>query len=657
MKKKKACLIGNPNVGKSSIFNALTGSLQHTGNWTGKTVANEEGVFEYLDTEWKLIDLPGTYSLIGESPEEKIASKFVLENKYDVAIVVADATNLERSIEIILEVIDVKDNVIVCLNLMDEAEKRNIMIDEKKLAKNLNVPIILTSAKEKRGFKELLDTMNNLENVLPYTLNHTAKIERFCEYFLPKIESKKKGKAIGLLYEENKNLLSIEDQKVLTFYTKYITSKEIRESYHENAKQVLSGVIERKEEKEKKEDRFWNFLFSNRFTSFPVMMLILFGILWLTIYFSNIPSDLLFKFFEFLEKPLYQMLSFLPSFLLDPLIYGGYRTLYWVVSVMTPPMLIFFPLFSLLEDYGLLPRIAFNLDKPFSKCGSCGKQSLTMCMGLGCNAVGVTGTRIMESKKMRLLSILTNVFMPCNGRFPAMICIIGMFFISDHTLKGSLLSALILLTIILGGILLTFLVTKVLNFFLLKQEKPIFILELPSFRKPKILRTIYFSLKEKALHVLKRAMIVSFPAGLFIYFLANITISNTSILMYLKDFLNPLGLLMGLDGAILLAFLLGLPANEIVIPILMLIYSGGSMLVNYESLESLKLLFIENHWTWLTALNFLIFSLFYFLCAITLLTIKKETNSVFYMCLAFLIPTLIGIFLCFLTTTIFHLIG
>ena len=654
MKKKKACLIGNPNVGKSSIFNTLTGSLQHTGNWTGKTDANKKGIFEYLDTEWELIDLPGTYSLIGESPEEKIASKFVLEGKYDVAIVIADATNLERSIKIILEVIDVQENVIVCLNLMDEAEKRNIFIDEKKLAKNLKVPVILTSAKEKRGFKELLDTMNHLENLSPYTLKHTAKIERFCAYFLPKIESKKKGKAISLLYTENQNLLSIEDQKILFFYTKYITFKEIRESYHENAKQILNGVIERKEEKEKKEDRFWNFLFSNRFTSFPLMMLILFGILWLTIYFSNIPSDLLFKFFEFLEKPLYQILSFIPSFLLDPLIYGGYRTLYWVVSVMTPPMLIFFPLFSLLEDYGLLPRIAFNLDKPFSKCGSCGKQSLTMCMGLGCNAVGVTGARIMESKKMRILAILTNVFMPCNGRFPAMICIIGMFFINDHTLKGSLFSAFILSVIILGGILLTFLVTKILNFFLLKEEKPIFILELPSFRKPKILRTIYFSIKEKALHVLKRAMVVSFPAGLLIYFLANITVSNTSLLMYLKDFLNPLGLLMGLDGAILLAFLLGLPANEIVIPIVMLIYSGGSMLVNYESLESLKLLFIENHWTWLTALNFLIFSLSHFPCATTLLTIKKETNSFFYMFLAFLLPTIIGILLCVLTTTIFQ---
>lgn len=310
-------------------------------------------------------------------------------------------------------------------------------------------------------------------------------------------------------------------------------------------------------------------------------------------------------------------------------------------------------MFSLLEDYGLLPRIAFNLDQPFAKCGSCGKQSLTMCMGLGCNAVGVTGTRIMESKKMRILSILTNVFMPCNGRFPAMIAIIGMFFVQNTSFLGSLYSAFILSLVIVLGILLTFLVTYFLNFFILKNEKPIFILELPSFRKPKIFKTIYFSIKEKALHVLKRAMIVSFPAGLLIYFLANVTIHDFSILTYLRNFFEPFGLLIGLDGAILLAFLLGLPANEIVIPILLLLYSGGSVLTSYESLDSLKQVFLLNHWTILTALNFLIFSLCHFPCATTLLTIKKETNSWFYTILAFVLPTFIGVCLCFLMNLLF----
>lgn len=656
MKNKRACLIGNPNVGKSSIFNTLTGSLQHTGNWTGKTVSNEIGLFNYQDTSWELVDLPGTYSLMGESKEEEIASDFVLSNDYDLAIIVADSTNLERSMEIILEVMDVKKEIIVCLNLIDEANKRNIFIDSKKLASKLNVPVIETSAKEKKGFKELLETMNNYQNKESFEIKHSKKITNYCNYILPKINETKNGLALKLLLDDNfKNNyeLTSENLKIIKFYQKYISKSDIRNSYHENAKNILEGVINRIDEVEKREDKIWNYLFSNRFISIPLMLLLLFCILWLTIYFSNIPSSFLFSFFESLEQPLYQILSFLPNYILDPLILGGYRTLYWVVSVMLPPMAIFFPLFSLLEDYGLLPRIAFNLDRPFAKCGSCGKQSLTMCMGLGCNAVGVTGARIMESKKMRLLSILTNVFMPCNGRFPAMICIISMFFVSNNTFLGSVYSALFLAIFIVGGILLTFLVTKILSKFILKSEKPIFILELPSFRKPKILKTIYFALKEKALDVLKRAMIVSFPAGLIIYFLANITISNLSLISYLQNFFNPFGLLIGLDGAIVLAFLLGLPANEIVIPMLLLIYSGGSALIEYESLESLKLLLLANNWSFLTALNFLIISLCHFPCATTLLTIKKETNSLFYTFLAFIIPVIVGIVLCLITKFIF----
>lgn len=655
MKKRKACLIGNPNVGKSSIFNSLTGSLQHTGNWTGKTVSNEVGEFVYQNTLWELVDLPGTYSLMCESVEEKIASDYVLGEDYDLAIVVADATNLERSMEILLEVMDVQEEVLVCLNLMDEARKRNILIDKELLEKRLGIPVILTSAKEGVGLEELLEQMNHYSCKNPFSISHKPVIERFCTFFLKDTSIIKKGKAIKYLVDSEwgKEEISLEKKKVLSFYQKMISKAMIRESYHENALKVLENVIERKEEREKKEDKIWNTLFSNRWTSFPIMLLLLFGILWLTIYFSNIPSSMLFDFFEFLEELLYSLLSFLPEFLLNPLIYGGYRTLYWVVSVMLPPMLIFFPLFSLLEDYGLLPRIAFNLDQPFAKCGSCGKQSLTMCMGLGCNAVGVTGTRIMESKKMRILSILTNVFMPCNGRFPAMIAIIGMFFVQNTSFLGSLYSAFILSLVIVLGILLTFLVTYFLNFFILKNEKPIFILELPSFRKPKIFKTIYFSIKEKALHVLKRAMIVSFPAGLLIYFLANVTIHDFSILTYLRNFFEPFGLLIGLDGAILLAFLLGLPANEIVIPILLLLYSGGSVLTSYESLDSLKQVFLLNHWTILTALNFLIFSLCHFPCATTLLTIKKETHSWFYTILAFVLPTFIGVCLCFLMNLLF----
>lgn len=397
-----------------------------------------------------------------------------------------------------------------------------------------------------------------------------------------------------------------------------------------------------------------DFLLTNKWTGIPLMILLLFIILWLTISLSNIPSDWLFKFFNYLEPKLYQFLSFLPTVIVDPLIYGGYRTLYWVVSVMTPPMLIFFPLFSLLEEYGLLPRIAFNLDRPFQKCGSCGKQSLTMCMGLGCNAVGVTATRIMENKKMRILAILTNVFMPCNGRFPAMITMISMFFVISKGISSSLLASIILTIFIIFGIFLTFLMTWLCNHFLFKEEKSVFVLELPAFRKPKIVKTIYHAIKDKALDVLKRAMKVAFPAGLLIYFLANININEVSIFQYLQQFLDPVGIALGLDGVIILAFLLGIPANEIVIPIMLLGYSKGNFLVPYETLETLKQILISNNWTILTALNFLLMSLCHFPCATTLLTIKEETKSNFYTLLAFILPTLVGIILCLITTLIFR---
>ncbi len=647
---KKVCLIGNPNVGKSSLFNILTHKHQHTGNWTGKTVENEIGYFDYKNISWQIIDLPGTYSLIGESEEEKIASKFITEKNYDVALVVADATNLERSLTLILEVLDITPHVIVALNLMDEAKKRNIKINVKKLSESLFVPVITTSMKENIGLEELCDALNAEKNTKQKKITHSKKVQNYINWLQPKLSKKESpGEALQKLNNVNfQNKLSSKDQKIMNFYRHYLTRIEIMESYQAYGKKILKEVVNRDGEIEKKEDKIWNFLLTNPKTSLPCFLILFFFLLFLTIYLSNIPSDWLFRFFQSGESILFQIFSFLPKSILEPLIYGGYRTLYWVVSVMLPPMMIFFPLFSLLEDYGLLPRIAFNLDKPFQACGSCGKQSLTMCMGLGCNAVGVTGARIMENKKMRILSILTNVFMPCNGRFPALIAMISMFFIQDKSLIGSILAAFFLLLMILFGILITFLATKLLNYFLFKQDNPIFIIELPSFRKPKVWQTIKNAWKEKAFHVLKRAMIISLPAGLIIYFLSNMQINGMSIFQNLVELLNPIGFFFGVDGVILLAFLLGIPANEIVIPILLLGYTSSNMLVEYESLESLKNILVSHGWTILTAINFMILSICHFPCATTILTIKKETKSWFYTFLAIILPTIIGLFLCFL---------
>ena len=544
--------------------------------------------------------------------------------------------------ELILEVLDVGKRVIICLNLMDEALKRHLVIDQELLKSRLDVEVIAMSTKKHQGIEELKKALDTFDQESSFEVIHTAKIQHYLDY--------QKERGNGLQGVALRDLLCAKEfqDRGLRFYSHYITKMDIIGSYHECSLKVLEGCIHREKEIESKKDRILDHLLTSPWTGFPIMLLFLFVILFLTIYFSNIPSDFLFGFFQRLEPRLYALFSFLPSEVLKPLIFGGYRTLYWVISVMLPPMMIFFPLFSLLEEYGFLPRIAFNLDYPFARCGSCGKQALTMCMGLGCNAVGVTGTRIMESKKMKLMAILTNVFMPCNGRFPMMICIIHLFFVKHSGFLGSIESALILSLVILLGIGLTFLLTKILNHFILKDEKSLFILELPMYRKPKILKTIFISLKEKAVHILLRAMMVAFPAGLFIYFLANIEVGGTPLLQMICQFFNPVGVFLGVDGVILLAFLLGLPANEIVLPILILGYTQGSMLSEVVETESLYQILIMNHWTVSVAIHFLLLCLCHFPCATTLLTIKKETNSWFYMFLAFLMPTIVGIVLCFI---------
>mgnify|MGYP004496962189 FL=1 len=649
MKKKRACFVGNPNVGKSSLFNFLTHKNEHTGNWTGKTVKNAYATFSYKDTLWEVVDLPGTYSLIGESKEEKIASSFVCSLDYDLAVVVLDASNLERSIVLLLEVLDVTDRVIVCLNLMDEAKAQKIDIDLIKLQKRLNIPIVITKASEGIGCARLCDEMNHFKaNSNIFKVVHEGKINNYLELSKPYVSH-----PISYLYQE-KNHENESFSKVLRFYKNYITREELLKSYIHSSDSLLDNIVKRDKQTLKKEDIFWNKVLSHKFFSYLIMSLIFFLILWLTIFVSNIPSDFMFSFFSNGENFLLSFFSFLPDFIVQPLILGGYRTFYWVISVMLPPLIIFFPLFSYLEDYGLFPRIAFNMDKPFKKCGSCGKQSLTMCMGLGCNAIGVTNTRIMEDKKMRILAILTNNFMPCNGRFPAMITMLSLFFIRDTSLFGSFLVALGLLLIIVLGIVLTFLWTKILNHFLFKKEEVMFILELPTFRRPSVWKTFSQALKEKAFPVLKRAMLVSFPLGILIYLLASWHLGNSTFLLLLVDKLNNFGHLFGLDGAIILAFILGMPANEIVIPSLLLCYTKSNALVSYTSMESLRHILVNNGWTWLTALCFLIIMLCHYPCTTTLLSIKKESKSWSYTFLAFLVPIVTGLFLTFIINFFLH---
>ena len=597
---KNLALLGNPNVGKSTLFNELTGLKQKTGNWPGKTVEHAKGTFTYKQKKYEIIDLPGTYSLEGYLEEEKVTANYLQNNKIDITIIIIDATAIERNLTLVLSTISKIDNIIICVNLIDEAKKNNIIINYKKLQELLKVPVIKISARKKIGIQDLLE---EIENFKP---NHKRN------------DIKNIDKEANNIYKQtvkeetyNKKTLKID---------KIVTSKKY-------------GIL--------------------------IMLLTLGIILWITIIGANYISDhlnyILFKLLNIIENTL-NILN-INKTIIDIIINGILKTVFWVISVMLPPMAIFFPLFSLLEDSGYLPRIAFNLDKTFKKCGTQGKQALTMCMGYGCNACGVIGCRIIKDKKEKLIAMITNCFSPCNGRFPTIIAMISIFITINikNKLINTTLSALILLGFILLSILITFLVSKILSKTILKTKKSTFTLELPPYRKPQIIKTIINSIKDKIIFVLARAIYVSIPAGLIIWILSNTNIQGTSLLLSISNTLDPFGQLLGLDGVIILALILGLPANEIVIPIIIMTYLAKNNITGYNSLQELRNLLINNNWTLTTALSFILITIFHFPCATTILTIKKETKSLKWTILSILIPTITGIIICLLFSNIIKL--
>lgn len=597
---KNLALLGNPNVGKSTLFNELTGLKQKTGNWPGKTVEHAKGTFTYKQKKYEIIDLPGTYSLEGYLEEEKVTANYLQNNKIDITIIIIDATAIERNLTLVLSTISKIDNIIICVNLIDEAKKNNIIINYKKLQELLKVPIIKISARKKIGIRDLLE---EIENFKPNTKRNDIK----------NIDKEANNIYKQTVKEETYNKKTLKIDKI-------VTSKKY-------------GIL--------------------------IMLLTLGIILWITIIGANYISDhlnyILFKLLNIIENTL-NILN-INKTIIDIIINGILKTVFWVISVMLPPMAIFFPLFSLLEDSGYLPRIAFNLDKTFKKCGTQGKQALTMCMGYGCNACGVIGCRIIKDKKEKLIAMITNCFSPCNGRFPTIIAMISIFITINikNKLINTTLSALILLGFILLSILITFLVSKILSKTILKTKKSTFTLELPPYRKPQIIKTIINSIKDKIIFVLARAIYVSIPAGLIIWILSNTNIQGTSLLLSISNTLDPFGQLLGLDGVIILALILGLPANEIVIPIIIMTYLAKNNITGYNSLQELRNLLINNNWTLTTALSFILITIFHFPCATTILTIKKETKSLKWTILSILIPTIIGIIICLLFSNIIKL--
>ena len=682
-------LAGNPNVGKSTLFNSLTGSSQHTGNWAGVTVSCFKGSCSSKKYNYVFADLPGTYSLMAHSAEEALARDGICFGNCDAAVVICDSTCLERNLNLVLQILETGIPAMVCVNFMDEAAKKNIRVDLPALSRELSAPVAGTTARKKRSLEHFLDRLDETvdhPDTEPFHISYDAAVEQAISMLLPFTEplsSRLSPRWLALrLLENDPGLL----RSLNTFLGRDLSEDDalcqaVRQArshldqagiFEDDLKdRIVSGIVNTAESiasrtvslPEKpygKRDAFWDRILTGRLAGYPAMIGLLALIFWLTITGANYPSALLSSlFFSFQEKLTAAFMAVnAPQWLHGILVLGVYRVLAWVISVMLPPMAIFFPLFTLLEDFGYLPRIAYNLDRPFQCCKACGKQALTMAMGFGCNAAGVTGCRIIDSPRERLIAILTNSFVPCNGRLPALVTLITLFFTGASSAGpiSSLRPALILTFFILTGVTATFFVSRLLSATVLKGMPSSFTLELPPYRRPQIGRVIWRSILDRTLFILGRAAAVAAPAGLVIWILANVSIGDISLLARFSGYLDPIGRLMGMDGVILMAFILGLPANEIVIPIIIMAYTSQGTLIEPGNLSDLHTLLISQGWTWVTALCTMVFFLFHWPCSTTLMTIKKETGSLKWTCLSILLPTACGVILCMAITAFSRLL-
>ena len=627
---------------------------------------------------------------MSNSDEEEIARDYICFGNPDVTVVVVDATCLERNLNLVFQIMEITDNVIVCVNLLDEAEKKEIELNLNLLSELLGVPVVGTTAKKKKTLKKLLDTinkvctreiipspnkikyLNSIENAILPIETHLNTIQEIPTKHSRWISLKLLENNDSILNSINKHLnINLFEQNIQDIVKNSLNNLETNNINKNNFKDEIVSSIVYKSENICKEvclfrnknyrefDRKIDKILTSKKFGIPIMLLFLALIFWITIVGANYPSQLLSDFFMWIQTKLLLFANHihLPEWLSNMLILGIYQTLTWIISVMLPPMAIFFPLFTILEDLGYLPRIAFNVDGIFKKCCSSGKQMITMCMGFGCNAAGVVGCRIINSPRERLIAILTNAFVPCNGRFPFLISIATIFIASKFSgISSSIISTLVVVFVILLGIVMTLLISKILSKTLLKGVPSSFILELPPYRKPQFGKIIIRSIFDRTLFVLGRALTVAAPAGLVIWLFNNISIcEGLTILQLIANFLDPFAKLMGLDGYILTAFILGIPANEIVLPIILMSYLGAGSLTNIEDISSIGNILLQNGWTILTAINVMIFTVLHFPCTTTLLSIKKESNSWKWTALSFALPTVCGIVLCMCTTLIYNI--
>ena len=689
-------LAGNPNTGKSTVFNALTGLRQHTGNWPGKTVTRAEGSFSFHDQRYRIIDLPGTYSLLSTSEDEEVARDFILFGKPDVTVIVVDASRLERNLSLALQILEITDKAVLCLNLMDEARRHHITIDTRTLSRDLGIPVVATSARTKEGIADLLFAIEDVVSGKFQTKKQTyidlpkenaeaiAELQSALSELNPDLpntrwlamrliegdESVQKGVMAGTFSAENNPQKQARVLRKADEYHKILgdtyRNDLVEAIYAEATKLINASVSTDFSARSFRIDRAIDRVVTHKIWGFPIMFLLLAGVLWITIIGANYPSQWLSDLFVGWLYPLLKnganALHF-PWWLSGFLIDGVYLATTWVISVMLPPMAIFFPLFTLLEDFGYLPRVAFNLDKLFRTAGAHGKQALTMSMGFGCNAAGVVATRIINSPREKLIAIITNNFSLCNGRWPTQILIATLFIgaLVPKQWSGTV-AMLAVIGIAVLGIVFSFLTSWLLSKTLLKAESSFFVLELPPYRPPRFFQTLYTSLIDRTLIVLWRAIVFAAPAGAVIWLICNLQIAQQPIALWLIQGLDPIGVFIGLNGVILLAYIVAIPANEIVIPTVLMLTTmvlgqtavgEGAGVLMEASTSQVGVLLHAGGWTLLTAVNLMLFSLLHNPCSTTIYTIYKETHSKKWTLIATLLPVLYGIVVCFLVARIF----